>query len=177
MVYIFGLPLNWWYLKINVHFTAPDALITSMTKCKISTETSSSLFSEYSIFEMISTQRSRYREECWSVENAVIRWHHHHYVPFVVNRSAVTDLHRSRSCATLIQSLYDIFVHSLMLSVHIVLGLPRPHHVTQHRIMRLSVTQWQHNIYFCIRGRLHVALSRWQYCSWYTTTTEDSRQR
>ena len=35
-------------------------------------------------------------------------------------------LHRSRSCATLIQSLYDIFVHSLMLSVHIVLGLPRP---------------------------------------------------
>ena len=36
------------------------------------------------------------------------------------------DLHRSRSCATLIQSLYDIFVHSLMLSVHIVLGLPRP---------------------------------------------------
>ena len=52
--------------------------------------------------------------------------HHHHYVPFVVNRSAVMDLHRSRSCATLIQSLYDIFVHSLMLSVHIVLGLPRP---------------------------------------------------
>ena len=36
------------------------------------------------------------------------------------------DLHRSRSCATLIQSLYDIFVHSFMLSVHIVLGLPRP---------------------------------------------------
>ena len=36
------------------------------------------------------------------------------------------DLHRSRSCATLMQSLYDIFVHSLMLSVHIVLGLPRP---------------------------------------------------
>ena len=51
---------------------------------------------------------------------------HHHYVPSVVNRSAVMDLHRSRSCATLIQSLYDIFVHSLMLSVHIVLGLPRP---------------------------------------------------
>ena len=52
--------------------------------------------------------------------------HHHHYVPSVVNKSAVMDLHRSRSCATLIQSLYDIFVHSLMLSVHIVLGLPRP---------------------------------------------------
>ena len=52
--------------------------------------------------------------------------HHHHYVPSVVNRSAVMDLHRSRSCATLIQSLYDIFVHSLMLSVHIVLSLPRP---------------------------------------------------
>ena len=51
---------------------------------------------------------------------------HHHYVPSEVNRSAVMDLHRSRSCATLIQSLYDIFVHSLMLSVHIVLGLPRP---------------------------------------------------
>ena len=34
---------------------------------------------------------------------------HHHYVPSVVNRSAVMDLHRSRSCATLIQSLYDIF--------------------------------------------------------------------
>ena len=51
---------------------------------------------------------------------------HHHYVPSVVNRSAVMDLLRSRSCATLIQSLYDIFVHSLMLSVHIVLGLPRP---------------------------------------------------
>ena len=51
---------------------------------------------------------------------------HHHYVPSVVNRSAVMDLHRSRSCATLIQSLYDIFVHSVMLSVHIVLGLPRP---------------------------------------------------
>ena len=49
-----------------------------------------------------------------------------HYVPSVVNRSAVMDLHRSRSCATLIQSLYDIFVHSLMLSVDIVLGLPRP---------------------------------------------------
>ena len=54
------------------------------------------------------------------------RSYHHHYVPSVVNRSAVMDLHRSRSCATLIQSLYDIFVHSLMLSVHIVLGLPRP---------------------------------------------------
>ena len=40
--------------------------------------------------------------------------HHHHYVPSVVNRSAVMDLHRSRSRATLIQSLYDIFVHSLM---------------------------------------------------------------
>ena len=52
--------------------------------------------------------------------------YHHHYVPSVVNRSAVMDLHHSRSCATLIQSLYDIFVHSLMLSVHIVLGLPRP---------------------------------------------------
>ena len=51
---------------------------------------------------------------------------HHHYVPSVVNRSAVMDLHRSRSCGTLIQSLYDIFVHSLILSVHIVLGLPRP---------------------------------------------------
>ena len=34
------------------------------------------------------------------------------------------DLHRSRSCATLMQSLYDIFVYSLMLFVHIVLGLP-----------------------------------------------------
>ena len=47
----------------------------------------------------------------------------HHYVPSVVNRSAVMDLHRSRSCATLIQSLYDIFVHSgftwgYMLIVH-----------------------------------------------------------
>ena len=52
--------------------------------------------------------------------------YHHHYVPSVVNRSAVMDLHRSRSCATVIQSLYDSFVHSLMLSVHIVLGLPRP---------------------------------------------------
>ena len=52
--------------------------------------------------------------------------HYHHYVPSVVNRSAVMDLHRSQSCATLIQSLYDIFVHSLMLSVHIVPGLPRP---------------------------------------------------
>ena len=47
-------------------------------------------------------------------------------MPSVVNRSAVMDLHRSRSCVTLIQSLYDIFVHSLMLSVHIVLGLARP---------------------------------------------------
>ena len=53
-------------------------------------------------------------------------YRHHNYVPSVVNRSAVMDLYRSRSCATLIQSLYDIFVHSLMLSVHIVLGLPRP---------------------------------------------------
>ena len=35
--------------------------------------------------------------------------HHHQYVPSVVNRSAVKDHHRSRSCATLIQSLYDIF--------------------------------------------------------------------
>ena len=52
--------------------------------------------------------------------------YHHHYVPSVVNRSAVMDLHHSRSCATLMQSLYDIFVHSLMLSVHIVLGLLRP---------------------------------------------------
>ena len=52
--------------------------------------------------------------------------HHHHYVPSVVNRSAVMDRHRSRSCATLIQSSYDIFVHSLMLTVYIVLGLPRP---------------------------------------------------
>ena len=33
---------------------------------------------------------------------------HHHYVPSTVNRSAVMDLHRSRSCATLMQSLYDI---------------------------------------------------------------------
>ena len=61
-----------------------------------------------------------------SVCSAISVTHHHHYVPSVVNRSAVMDLHRSRSCATLIQSLYDIFVHSLMLSVHIVLGLPRP---------------------------------------------------
>ena len=51
---------------------------------------------------------------------------HHHYVPSVVNRWAVMDFHRSRSCTTLIQSLYDIPVHSSMLSVHIVLGLPRP---------------------------------------------------
>ena len=51
---------------------------------------------------------------------------HHYYVPSVVNRSAVMDLHRSRSCATLMESLYDIFVHSLMLAVHIVLGLRRP---------------------------------------------------
>ena len=50
--------------------------------------------------------------------------YHNHYVPSVVNRSAVMDLHHSRSCATLIQSLYDIFVHSLRLSVHIVLGFP-----------------------------------------------------
>ena len=48
----------------------------------------------------------------------------HHHVPSVVNRSAVMDLHRSRSCATLMQSLYDIFVHSLILSVNIVLGSP-----------------------------------------------------
>ena len=47
-------------------------------------------------------------------------------MPYVVNRSAVMDLHRFRSCATLIQSLYDIFVHSLMLLVHIVLGPPPP---------------------------------------------------
>ena len=53
-------------------------------------------------------------------------FYHYLYAPPVVNRSAVIDFHRSRSCATLIQSLYDIFVHSLMLSVHIVLGLPRP---------------------------------------------------
>ena len=46
---------------------------------------------------------------------------HHHNVSSVVNRSAVMDLHRSRSCATLMQSLYDIFAHSWMLSVHIVL--------------------------------------------------------
>ena len=61
-----------------------------------------------------------------SLHSSVLRdTHHHQYVPSVVNRSAVMDLHRSRSCATLMQS-YDIFVHSLMLSVHIVLGLPRP---------------------------------------------------
>ena len=48
--------------------------------------------------------------------------YHHHCVPSVVNRSAVIDLHRSRSCATLMQSLY-VFVHSLM---YIVLSLPRP---------------------------------------------------
>ena len=59
-------------------------------------------------------------------EAPVLNYYHHHYAPSVVNRSAVMDLHRSRSCATLIQSLYDIFVHSFMLSVHIVLGLPRP---------------------------------------------------
>ena len=29
---------------------------------------------------------------------------HHHYVPSVVNRSAVMDLHRSRSCATLLNT-------------------------------------------------------------------------
>ena len=52
--------------------------------------------------------------------------HHHHYVPSVVNRTGVMDLHRSRSCASLIQSLNDIFVHSLMLSVHIVIGLLGP---------------------------------------------------
>ena len=55
-------------------------------------------------------------------QEVILVWIHifHHYVPSVVNRSAVMDLHRSRSCAPLIQSLYDIFVHSLMLSVHIV---------------------------------------------------------
>ena len=67
----------------------------------------------------------RYRNLIWLID-IINLFHHHHYVPSVVNRSAVMDLHRSRSCATLIQSLYDIFVHSLMLSVHIVLGLPRP---------------------------------------------------
>ena len=58
----------------------------------------------------------------WKTYTCCIRPHHNHYVPSIVNRSAVMDLHRSRSCATLIQLLYDIFVHSLMLSVHIVLG-------------------------------------------------------
>ena len=51
----------------------------------------------------------------WCItERTVQKLHflYHHYVPSVVNRSAVMDLHRSRSCATLIQSLYDIFVHS-----------------------------------------------------------------
>ena len=38
---------------------------------------------------------------------------HHHYDPSAVNRSAVMDLHRSRSCATLIQSLSDIFVQTV----------------------------------------------------------------
>ena len=53
---------------------------------------------------------------------------HLHCVPSVVNESAaVMDLHRSRSFTTVIRSfLYDIFVHSLILSVHIVLGLSRP---------------------------------------------------
>ena len=61
-----------------------------------------------------------------TTDSLIRQKNHHHYVPSVVNRSAVMDLHRSRSCATLMQSLYDMFVHSLMLSVHTVLGLPRP---------------------------------------------------
>ena len=67
-----------------------------------------------------------YSTKSWHISGVNIVNNHHHYVPSVVNRSAVMDLHRSRSCATLVQSLYDIFVHSLMFSVHIVLGLPRP---------------------------------------------------
>ena len=55
-----------------------------------------------------------------------MKLHSFHYVPSIVNWSDVVNLHRSRSCVTMLQSLYDIFVHSLLLSVHIVLGLPRP---------------------------------------------------
>ena len=66
---------------------------------------------------------SRRHHFCWQIVSFVATWHIH-YVPSVVNSSAVMDLHRSRSCATLMQSLYDIFVHSLMLSIHSVLGLP-----------------------------------------------------
>ena len=71
--------------------------------------------------------------------NFAINHHHPHYVPSVVNRSVVMDFHRSRSRATLIQSLYDIFVHSLMLSVHIVLGLPR---FQQQQYPQRSQAQW-----------------------------------
>ena len=75
---------------------------------------------------------SFFNEFAWSSSgrNIVLQDYCHviniHCVPFVVNMSAVMDLHCSRPCATLIQSLYDIFVHSLMLFIYIVLGLPRP---------------------------------------------------
>ena len=58
-----------------------------------------------------------------TMRSSVVMIHRHHCLSSVVSRSAVMGFHRSRSRATLIQSLYDIFVHSL---VHIVLGLPRP---------------------------------------------------
>ena len=74
--------------------------------------------------DRLTTKKKRARDRPES--DFFFHFTHHHYVPCVVNKSAVMDFHRSQSCATLIQSLYDIFVHSLMLSVHIVLGLPRP---------------------------------------------------
>ena len=61
-----------------------------------------------------------------SVDKTCVQGHHHHYMSSVVNRSALLDLHRSQFCATLIQSLHDVFVPSFMLSVYTVLGLPRP---------------------------------------------------
>ena len=81
---------------------------------------------KHSIKDMSESVKSCFTKKSLLQCTSLHHHHYHHYVPSVVNRSAVMDLHRSRSCATLIQSLYDIFVHSLMLSVHIVLGLPRP---------------------------------------------------
>ena len=51
---------------------------------------------------------------------------HHHAVPSTLNRLAVMDLHSFQSSALHTHSPYFNPVQFLMLSIHIVLGLPHP---------------------------------------------------
>ena len=59
-------------------------------------------------------------------EVSLLENHHHHVVPSTLSRLAVMDLHSIWSLALHTHSPYLSPVQTLMLSIHIILGLPCP---------------------------------------------------